>query len=310
MPRGREPEENSSDRMRRATTAEVMSVGLVSAFAGDREMSAAEEATIQEQQQMRGGLFYSDLLFAISHNYFAPEIATRLWEEVLAHKHLISEQLGRNVRITVATLDYLANITSELRSLTLISEAHVSEIVNLSMRDSMTGLFNHASCYELLELEYRSHRRYGVGVSLLLLDIDDFKSVNDLGGHQEGDRVLVELAQALLEEARDSDICCRLGGDEFVVILRLTNSPVEAVEIAERIRARAKDISCGERQISVSVGVALCDHMARSPHALMERADRALYQAKLKGKDQVFLGAPHRQLVLNAGEVHGPRGHR
>jgi len=301
MSRGQGHEENSSDRLRRATTSEVMSVELVSAFAGDRELSAAEAATIEEQQRIRGGVFFSDLLFAISHHYFAPEIAARLWDEVLAHKLLISKQLGRNVRITVATLDYLANITSELRTLTLISEDHVSAIVNLSMRDGMTGLFNHASCYELLELEFRSHRRYGVGVSLLLLDIDDFKAVNDVGGHQEGDRVLVELAQALVDAARDSDICCRLGGDEFVVILRLTNSPVEAVEIAERVRARAKGISCGERQISVSVGVALCDHLARSPHALMEQADRALYQAKLSGKDQVLLGAPHQQLLTSAG---------
>jgi diguanylate cyclase (GGDEF)-like protein len=158
------------------------------------------------------------------------------------------------------------------------------------MRDGMTGLFNHSSCYELLELELRSHRRYGVGVSLLLLDVDDFKSVNDRSGHQAGDRILVEVAKALLEEARDSDICCRVGGDEFVVILRLTKDPAEACDIAERIRAKAASITSGGQPITVSVGVALCcDDVADSPHALMKRADRALYRAKLGGKNQVVL---------------------
>lgn len=280
---------SSADRLRRATAPDVLSVELVSAFAGDRAMSEAEQALIGRQQVERGELFFSDLLFAISHHYFAPDVAEALWDKVLEHQRLISGKLGRNVRITVATLDYLSNITSTLSTPTLISEAYVSELANLSMRDGMTGLFNHSSCYELLELEFRSHRRYGVGVSLLLLDIDEFKSANDRSGHQAGDRILVELAETMVDQARDSDICCRLGGDEFAVILRLTNDPKEACDIAERIRAKVSSISCGGRPIAVSIGVALCDHLANSPQALMERADQALYQAKLEGKNRVFL---------------------
>lgn len=298
--RDERPTESGQDeidayRLRRTIAPEVISVGLVSAFAGDREMTDAEEAVVHLQQESRGGLFFSDLMYAISHRYFAPEIAETLWDRVLAHKQLISEQLGRNVRITVATLDYLSNITRELGLFTLISESYVSEIADLSMRDGMTGLFNHSSCYELLELEFRSHRRYGVGVSLVLLDIDDFKSANDLSGHQEGDRILVELARLLTEQARDSDICCRLGGDEFAVILRLTNDPVEACDIAERIRASAASdarISSGGQGITISAGVALYDHVTRTPAALVERADQALYQAKINGKNQVVLGGP------------------
>jgi diguanylate cyclase (GGDEF)-like protein len=164
-------------------------------------------------------------------------------------------------------------------------------MANLAMRDGLTGLFNHSSCYELLELECGSHRRYGVGVALLLLDVDAFKLVNDRNGHQEGDRILVAVAKTLREEARDSDICCRLGGDEFAVLLRYTNDPVEACDIAERIRAKAEEISCGRYQVAISVGVALCDRVASSPRALMGRANRALYKAKLDGRNRVFLGA-------------------
>jgi diguanylate cyclase (GGDEF)-like protein len=253
-------------------------------------MTEAEKSLIHLHEKNRGSLFYSDLLFTVSHHHFAPEIAGLVWEKIMCHKHAISNQLGRNIRVIVATLDYLSNITDELTLPTLMSEADVLEIANLSMRDGMTGLFNHSSCYELLELEFRSRRRYGVGVSLLLVDIDDFKSANDQHGHQEGDRVLIEIAKTLVDQSRSSDICCRIGGDEFVVILRLTNDPVEACGIAERIRARAAAITCKGRQITVSIGVALCHHATSSPRALMERADRALYRAKRDGKNRVALG--------------------
>ena len=287
--RGASNKESDADRLRRATSADAMSVELVSAFAGDRALSAGEADIIGEQQKVRGRVFYSDLLYAVTHHYFAPEVAGELWATIIEHRSAMSERLGRNVRITVAALDYLSNVTSQLAAPTLISETYVTKIANLSMRDGMTGLFNHSSCYELLELEFRSHRRYGVGVSLLLVDIDEFKSANDRSGHQAGDRILVELAETMVEQARDSDICCRLGGDEFAVILRLTNDPKEACDIAERIRAKVSSISCGGRPIAVSIGVALCDHLANSPQALMERADQALYQAKLEGKNRVFL---------------------
>ena len=286
--------ESDADRLRRTTTPEVMSVELVSAFAGDRDLTETDRNLIRLQKMVRGDEFYSDLLYAISHHYFAPEIAATLWQEILSHKHLISVQLGRNVRVTVATLDYLSNITSELPNPTLITETYVSEIASLAMRDGMTGLFNHSTCYELLELELRNHRRYGVGVSLLLLDIDDFKSVNDRQGHQEGDRILVELARTLTEQARDTDICCRLGGDEFVVILRLTNDPKEAFNMAERIRAQVATIACNGQRLAISVGVALCDHLTNSPRALVERADRALHKAKMDGKDRVILAGRDR----------------
>ena len=197
--------------------------------------------------------------------------------------------LGRNVGITVATLDYLSNITSELRMPTLISEAYVSEMASLALRDGMTGLFNHSTFYELLELELRNYRRYGAGVSLLLLDVDDFKSVNERKGHQEGDRILVELAKTLTEEARDTDICCRLGGDEFVIILRPTHDPQQALKIAERIRARAATIVCDGQQMAISAGVAMCDRKTTSPSAFIERADQALRMAKFGGKNQVIL---------------------
>ena len=280
-------EESSADRLRRVTTPSALSVELVSAFAGDRRLTEAERALIRAHRDNRGEVFFSDLLYTVTHQYFAPKIAEALWKTVLVHKHMMSEKLGRNVRIAVATLDYLTNMTSDFPSPTLISEAYVSEIANHSMRDGMTGLYNHSTCYELLELEFRSHRRYGAGVSVILLDIDDFKLVNDRCGHQEGDRILIELAKTLEAQVRDSDICCRLGGEEFVAILPFTSNPAEACEIAERIRQKAATIQSGGIGITISAGVAVCDHSTHSPRVLLENADRALYWAKRAGKNQV-----------------------
>jgi len=154
----------------------------------------------------------------------------------------------------------------------------------------MTGLFNHATCYELVDLELKNHRRYGTGVCLLVLDIDDFKLINDNAGYQEGDRVIVELARALVEEARDSDICCRLGGDEFVVILHRADDSSEARALAKRIRARSAKITRNGWQVSISVGVALADRETSSARSLLEKADRALREAKSQGKNRVVIG--------------------
>lgn len=269
-----------------------MSVELVSAFAGDRDMTEAEKVRLHEEIEARGAVFYTDLFYAISHHYFAPEVAEPLWGKVLRHKRMISRALGRNVRITVATLDYLSNVTSDMISPTLISEAHAAEIARLSMRDGMTDLYNHSTCYELLELELRIHRRYCTGVSLIMLDIDDFKSVNDNYGHQEGDRVLVEFAGAIKGQVRDSDICCRFGGEEFVAILPFTDNPETATEIAERIREKAQAIKCGDRGITISAGVVVCDSEVYTPRQLIEEADRALYKAKKDGKNRVVVASP------------------
>jgi diguanylate cyclase (GGDEF)-like protein len=269
-----------------------LAVDLVSAIAGDRALTEAEAARVRELRSQRGKAFFSDLLYALSHHYFAPEIAEGLWNHVLSNRHMMSERLGRNVRVAVAALDYLTNIRAELGPLTLMPETRVAEIVELSMRDGMTGLFNHTVFYELLDLELRNHGRHGVGVALILLDIDDFKSVNDTWGHQEGDRILTELAEILEQSTRDSDICCRFGGEEFAVIMPYTSDPREALAIGERIRTGTLRCVSHGRAMTLSAGVAVSDRITQSSYDLVERADRALYQAKRTGKNRVVASEP------------------
>jgi diguanylate cyclase (GGDEF)-like protein len=283
------PRKEADDaRLRGLLSPDALTVSLVSAFAGDRPLSEEESRVIGDLEERRKELFFTDLLYTVTHQFFAPAVARPLWCDILQHKYTLSKALGRNVRITVATLDYLSNFTKDILSSTVINEDYIARIADMSMRDGLTGLFNHTSCHEIIALELKTYLRYGTAVSMILADIDDFKTVNDQCGHQEGDRVLVELAGIIRTLSRESDIGCRYGGEEFVVILPNTGLS-EAGEVAERIREGATAIRVGDLPFTVSFGVASCDPHATTAHALVEKADRGLYRAKLEGKNKVVV---------------------
>lgn len=279
-------EESDADRRRGILDDNALSVDLVSAFAGDRLLTKDEWLRMEDLRISRGRRFFSDLLYSITHQFFPPEVAEDLWTEVLQHKTQLSTVLGRNVRTVVAALDYLSNITGNMHFPTLVGEAVIEEIVGLSLRDGLTGLFNHTYFFQQIDLEVRRAVRYGVDVSLMLIDIDDFKTVNDTYGHQHGDTILAAMGKTLLAVARDSDICCRYGGDEFSVILPLTDVH-EAGEIAERIKAEMADYMPAGQMVTVSVGVASFGKTIRTYRDLVERADAALYEVKRNGKNRV-----------------------
>jgi two-component system cell cycle response regulator len=283
-------EETDADRRRDILDDNALSLDLVSALAGDRPLTKAEENRVGDLKKRRGLRFFSDLLYSITHEYFPPEIAEDLWAEVLRHKHGLSTVLGRNVRIAVATLDYLSNITANMPYATLVGEAHIKEIVGLSLRDGLTGLFNHTYFYQQIDFEVRRYVRYGAPVSLVLVDIDDFKEVNDTYGHREGDRILAAMGRTLMRVARDSDICCRYGGEEFAVILPLTGV-YEAGASANRLKMELAERLPGGRTVTVSIGVAACGKKTGTYRDLVEKADAALYQVKRSGKNGVVVVA-------------------
>lgn len=279
-------EETDADRRRGILADNALSLDLVSALAGDRALTDAENDCLNNLKKSRGLRFYSDLFYSITHQYFAPEVAERLWVDVLQHKHELSEAVGRNIRIVVAALDYLSNITDNMDAATLVGEVHIGEIIGLSLRDGLTGLFNHSYFYQQIDFEVKRYVRYGTPISLALIDIDDFKTVNDTYGHREGDRILSAMGKTLLHLARDSDICCRYGGEEFAVILPLT-SVHEADAIANRMRKElAQDLPDG-RKVTVSIGVAACGENTATYQQLVEQADAALYRGKKSGKNCV-----------------------
>jgi len=163
------------------------------------------------------------------------------------------------------------------------------EVKSLAVRDGLTGLYNYRHFWEILGHEVEQSRRYQPPLSLLFLDLDNFKVINDTLGHAQGDVVLKTLADYLRKALRQADVICRYGGEEFVVLLPKT--PVErAMKLAERLRRKIAEIVIPlpehDLQLTVSIGVAgLLPGMAGQD--LVEAADAAMYRAKQAGKNQV-----------------------
>ncbi len=163
------------------------------------------------------------------------------------------------------------------------------KLEELWMTDQLTGLYNRSRLDELYDAELRRANRYGTQFSLLLLDIDHFKRINDTHGHLVGDDVLYAVAIVLQENIRDVDIVGRWGGEEFMLILPNTNQS-EALILAEKLRKTLKEYPFTPvRKVTVSIGIS--SYIAGvDADELFKRADDALYRAKAKGRDRVELG--------------------
>jgi diguanylate cyclase (GGDEF)-like protein len=157
--------------------------------------------------------------------------------------------------------------------------------------DSLTGLFNHSVFYERLLVSLQESSRTRAPLAVLMLDIDDFKRVNDVHGHAVGDELLRFLAEALRAIVRPEDVICRLGGEEFAVVMDDCNSD-GAVRVAERVQARLDSVEFpGIGKMTVSVGLALGPEHAMNPRELATCAEAAMMTAKAQGKNQVVLYA-------------------
>ena len=170
--------------------------------------------------------------------------------------------------------------------------SQVGEFQRLSSTDGLTGVHNHRHFQERLREEFRRAQRYDDALSLILLDLDHFKDVNDRFGHAAGDRVLREVASALQQGVRDTDLVARYGGEEFAVLLPRTHLTC-ALTVAERVRRELRALRPGDEgrlQVTASLGVSSFPHRAvLSPEQLLLTADEALYQAKREGRDRVCL---------------------
>ncbi|MFC2161978.1 GGDEF domain-containing protein [Acidobacteriota bacterium] len=168
-------------------------------------------------------------------------------------------------------------------------------LLRLAAKDGLTGLYNHAYIKERLKQERDHCQRHGHPLSLLMVDIDDFKSFNDSFGHIAGDRVLKSLSTLMLEIVRPSDIIGRYGGEEFLIILPKTNSE-QALAVAERIRENIEiydfEVHPSKNKISqltVSIGLCVFPDNDQTPEDLIAIADESLYIAKREGKNRVTI---------------------
>jgi diguanylate cyclase (GGDEF)-like protein len=197
--------------------------------------------------------------------------------------------------------DYLekSQITAQLleRSIRYALERNrlLKKIHELAVRDALTALYNRRELHRFLDYELIKCKRYNRQFSILLMDIDHFKEINDHYGHRIGDEILVQVAQALLHNTRGCDLPSRYGGDEFIIVLPETPAG-QAWYGAERLRkvvealpiqVEAEDQPPEKIQVTISTGISEFPADAATAEALIDLADKALYKAKHQGCNQI-----------------------
>ncbi len=204
---------------------------------------------------------------------------TQLNERVIKEAILLD---GDHITVGECILKFISNTSME---------AHYhEEIHQLAVQDPLTGLSNRRHFIDVVEHEIARAVRHARPLAFCIIDIDHFKSINDVHGHLEGDRVLRHMADTLRGLLRANDIVGRIGGEEFGLLLPETG-PEAAMEIAERLRVAVQQAACeaGSTALSVtiSIGMAMLGGDIQTRSSLMASADAALYRAKAAGRNRV-----------------------
>lgn len=166
--------------------------------------------------------------------------------------------------------------------LLLSSDMEKKYYAELAMLDGLTGLYNRRYFKELINMEFTRLKRYTTDLSLLMIDIDNFKDYNDTHGHPAGDEILKKAAEVFKNSLREADIVCRYGGEEFLAMLLQTDKKGAGL-VAERLRMQ----SSLYLPLTISIGVATYPGDGQNIDSLIEKADAALYKAKQTGKNKV-----------------------
>lgn len=218
--------------------------------------------------------------------------ARQIWRQSARHRRALVRALGRDVGARVALLDYLLNVRSETIDATIVDKSALGSLHHQAISDMLTDLYDRRYFDQALRRETERCHRYGTPVAVLLLDLDNFKDVNDRFGHQAGDEVLRQMGSLIRAHVRGADIPCRVGGDEFAVILTDTPQP-DALRMAQRLRAGVAlwfsnhEVHGRTLDVTVSGGLATMPLDAAGADELYAGADRALYEAKRRGANQV-----------------------
>ena len=243
---------------------------------------------------------HSQLIHLLTNlDYGEPE-ARKHWESIEEHRDHLARCLDRDAGLQVAILDYFFNVDPQLRNPKIIEIAAYMEMERDASTDSLTGLYNRLYFDTSLRRETVRAHRYGLTFSLVMLDLDDFKNVNDRHGHLVGDEALTVCSEVIRNSVREIDVPCRYGGEEFALILPETNRP-GAYIVSERIRADLESefeqrlIRDAKLDLSISGGVAIFPVDSPTADGLLTMADRALYKSKRDGKNQITLHADEKR---------------
>ena len=236
--------------------------------------------------------FYFGLYFGSQYGYLPPGFVHVLGQPGLLILPKLFNVAAGCLVLVILMLRWLPAAVTERGD----AVQHAAALQTLATIDGLTGLFNRRHFLAVAEAEWNRFLRYHRPVSMLMIDVDHFKSINDRHGHDVGDRVLARVAAICQEHVRASDILGRLGGEEFGLLLPETPE-TDAAILAERLRlsigAMCLDAPDGKVTATVSIGISQAREGADTA-VLLKQADVALYEAKRSGRNRVWLYDPAR----------------
>ncbi len=220
----------------------------------------------------------------------SPATAEKYWHEIISHSKTLSGAMGRAVNLRTVICDYFCSINKSLHNPKIIEIPTFEKTTRSLTLDNLTGLLNRNTFDEALKREASRAKRHDSNLTLLFLDLDNFKHINDTLGHLAGDEVLRKVAQLIMAEKRSEDIAARYGGEEITILLPETNK-ADGWLIGERIRKTIEEAEIyfeGDIiKITLSGGLASFPIDANDDLTLLKHADLAMYRAKSFGKNNI-----------------------
>jgi diguanylate cyclase (GGDEF)-like protein len=247
---------------------------------------------------------HAPLLRLLTHLEFENAEAKLHWHRIFRHRVELSEKLGREASLPLAALDYFHSLHPALANPKILEMSTYLAIERNAITDGLTGLYNRQFFDVSLRRELKRARRYGLAFSLVLIDLDDFKAINDSHGHVVGDQTLTLCSDVIRANVREIDVPCRYGGEEFALILPET-SRTGAFIVSERIRLDVQEAFDNKAlgaegrvapvALSVSGGIAIYPTDSNTAEGLLRMADKALYRSKHDGKNKITLHADEKR---------------
>jgi diguanylate cyclase (GGDEF)-like protein len=243
--------------------------------------------------EIRSGWFYRFIIHVLTNLEMNEEEARQHYFRILEHKFALSESLNRDIGLRVATLDYFHNICKLFENPKMVELSFFEEIIRMSREDTKTGCFNANFMAEFASKEIRKSERNHQNLSVIIIDIDNFKTINDKYGHLFADQILKKFSELLHESVRTEDLISRFGGDEFVILLPQTGR-IGARCLGERVKQHMADYFHEKKHldeklsITFSAGIASYPYDASDYEGLVKKADQALYRSKQLGKNRIY----------------------
>ncbi|TGL39817.1 diguanylate cyclase [Leptospira perdikensis] len=250
-----------------------------------------EESLFQKIKQgqthtLEDSQIYSALLKVLTSLDISENESEAIWKNIIDNKNKLTHCLGREVGIRVAALDYFTNINPKIKNPKIIEMKLFAETEKLILVDELTRLYNRRHFETALVREFKQSTRYNQNLSLLIIDIDDFKKINDTYGHTTGDEILSKVAKKITSCLRTEDTACRIGGEEFAVIFPQTNEE-QALIASEKLLEACRTIQLSGKSVTLSGGIVSYPEKVKTCGEMYDLADRALYTAKYSGKNQI-----------------------